>query len=168
MIWQRLIHSVVFLRSIWRSRVSFAVRTSSSFGADAKNTCATFSFSRISSYSARPRRSKEDTTSTSTNSPSRYRIRVWCVSAVSFVSWRVFALVSDGWDRDDGERGRQRPALRDLVSPEEVTGHLHPAGLLWRGEERLDRRHRQDPVETSFTKPRSDCDTEYITLHYTK
>lgn len=63
-------------RSTWRSRASFGVRMSSLCGADAKNTFVTFSCSRTSSSSARPKRLKEDMTSISTNSPTRYRM--WC------------------------------------------------------------------------------------------
>lgn len=78
MIWESLIHHFLccVFRSIWRSRASFGVRMSSSFGADARNTFVMFSCLRISSSSARPKRLKEDMTSTSTNSPTRYR--TWC------------------------------------------------------------------------------------------
>lgn len=78
MIWERLIHHFLccVFRSIWRSRASFGVRMSSLFVADAKNTFVMFSCSRISSSSARPKRLKEDMTSTSTNSHTRYRM--WC------------------------------------------------------------------------------------------
>lgn len=76
------------------------------------------------------------------------------VSSVRF-NW-YFCILSDGRDRNDRERRRQRPALWDLVSPKEIPGYVHPTGQFWRGEGRVDQRHRQDPVAAGLTKPRSE------------
>ena len=56
------------------------------------------------------------------------------------------ACDADSRDQDDGECGRQRFEVQDLVLQVEIPGHLHSPGQLCGGQDHLYRRDQEDPV----------------------